>query len=377
MTKSVNPEMLTLAREIRGMTQTQLATKSGIGQAKISRYEGSISSVDADHLRALAQTLQFPEEFFFQSGQRFGAESTEIFHRRRRTVPARDLKRIDGMVNLHRIGCERLLEAFHLVDPLGIPVFATQDFETISDIAHAVRSAWKMPSGPVTDLTARLEKATCLVYSFDFEVDKIDEVVQWIPPTPPIILVNSNAPADRLRFSLAHALGHLVMHRNVLPYKEMEKEADQFAAAFLMPEKDIIDDLHPVTIQHMLELKQYWKVSMQALFRRAKDLGVITERRYTSLFQQLSRLGYRKREPFAISREIPRSVKRLLQVHRERLDFTDKEIAKLLKIRVQDYYKWYHSATLISLEGAEIEIPDPVESTEKPVIRFTDSRKYG
>ena len=35
---------------------------------------------------------------------------------------------------------------------------------------------------------------------------------------------------------------------------------------------------------------------MQALIYRAKDLEVISERRFKSLFQQLSRIGYRKRE---------------------------------------------------------------------------------
>lgn len=342
MTRSVNPEMLTLAREIRGMTQTQLATKSGIRQTKISRYEGGISQVSPDDLRILIKSLEFPEAFFFQGEQRFGAESTEVFHRRRRTVPARELKRIDGLVNLHRIGSARLLDAFQQVNMLTIPSFSMRDFCNAGEIADAVRSFWKMPTGPVKDLTARLEQASCLVFRIDFSVEKIDEVVQWIPPSPPIILVNSAAPADRLRFSLAHALGHLVMHRNTIPYKEMEKEADQFASAFLMPENDIVNELAPVTIQHMLELKQYWKVSMQALFYRARDLEVITERRFSSLFQQLSRLGYRKQEPFPIPHEKPRLVKILLDRHKSQLGYTDKELAQLLRIRVEDYFRWYY-----------------------------------
>ena len=342
--------MLTLAREIRGMTQTELAKKSGIRQAKISRYEGNISQVNSDHLRVLARSLDFPEEFFLQVGQKFGAESTEIFHRRRSNVPARDLKRIDGLVNLQRIGSAWLLQAFQQVDAFEIPTFSTEDFEDVSEIAGAVRSFWKMPTGPVKNLITLLEKASCLVFTADFKVDKIDEVTQWIPPSPPIILVNSAAPADRVRFSLAHALGHLVMHRSIPPYKEMEKEADQFAANFLMPEHDIVDDFQPVTIQHMLELKQVWRVSMQALIYRAKDLGIITERRFTSLFQQLSRLGYRKQEPFPIPREEPQLVKILLNKHKSQLGYTDKELAQLLRIRVEDLYRWYYSHPKLSIK---------------------------
>ncbi len=341
MDRTVNPEMLTLAREFRGMTQTQLAQLSGVGQTKISRYEGDLASVDNDDLRDIADALEFPEEFFFQSGQRFGAESTEVFHRRRRSVPARDLRRIDGLVNLHRIGFERLLRGFQQVGALTVPSLSTNDFDTIDEIAYAVRSFWNIPSGPIKNLIARLEQASCLVFRIDFNIDKIDEVVQWIPPSPPIILVNSSAPSDRARLSLAHALGHLVMHRNELPYKEMEHEANRFAAAFLMPEQDIIDELHPVTIQHMLELKQYWKVSMQALIYRAKDLEVISERRFSSLFQQLSRFGYRKREPYPIDHETPRLVKSLLDKHRIELGYTDEELARLLRVRIKDLYQLY------------------------------------
>ena len=341
MSRTVNPEMIMLAREIRGMTQTQLAQKSGIRQAKISRYEGRITHVEPDQLIDLARALGFPEEFFYQGGQRFGAESTEVFHRRRRQVAARDIKRIDGLANLHRIGDSRLLEAFQQVSALTIPAMSTKEFAEACDIAGIVRSFWRMPAGPVTNLIAWLEQASCLVFRFDFKIDKIDEVVQWIPPAPPVILVNSTAPADRLRFSLAHALGHLVMHRDMVPYPDMEKEADQFAAAFLMPEYDIVGSLAPVTIQHMLELKQVWRVSMAALIRRTKDLGVITQRRYTSLFQQLSRLGYRKHEPMPIQGETPQLVKTLLDIHKQQLGYTDEELAQLLRIRVEDFYEWY------------------------------------
>lgn len=347
MTKSVNPEMLTLAREIRGLTQSKLAKTSKIRQAKISRYEGGVTDVNTEALSVLAESLSFPEDFFYQEGNRYGAGSSELFNRRRRSARTRDLKRINGLVNLYRIGSRQLLKAFEPAPSSFIPSISLEEFEDVSEIAAAVRAMWNMPSGPVHNLIGWLENASCLVYSCDFENDKIDEVVQWIPPDPPIVMVNSSAPADRTRFSLAHALGHLVMHRGEEPYREMEKEADQFAAAFLMPEFDIKDELAPVTINRMLELKQYWKCSMASLIYRAKTLGVITERRFTSLCQQRSRLGYYKNEPFPIARETPQMVKRLIDSHKQHLDYTDEELAKLLKVRVEDYYEWYYQKKII------------------------------
>ncbi len=351
MRESVNPEWLTLARELRGMTQQELSKQSRITQSKISRYEGGITDVETNDLATLSQVLGFPTTFFFQTGHVYGADSTEIFNRRRKRVPARDLKRIHAFANLYRVGGARLCYAFEQVDKVEIPIMRRGDFEHVSEIADAVRSLWNMPNGPVKNLVAWLENASCLVHSFDFEIDKIDEVVHWVSPDPAVILINSSAPADRTRFSLAHALGHLVMHRDIAPYPDIEEEADEFAAAFLMPERDILGSLAPVTIQHLMELKQVWRVSIATLIRRARDLGVVTQRKYTSLFQQLSRLGYRKREPRPFPHESPRLVKMLVDRHRTHFGYTSQELAHMLMIRPEEFHKWYTPPKVIALQS--------------------------
>jgi len=353
MRESVNPEWLTLARELRGMTQQELSMRSRITQSKISRYEGGIKDVDPNDMEALSRVLGFPTTFFFQTGHVYGADSTEIFNRRRKRVPVRDLKRIHAFANLYRVCGARLCYAFEQVDRSEIPIMRRSDFDNVSDIASVLRSLWNMPSGPVQNVVAWLENASCQVHTFDFKIDKIDEVVHWILPDPAVILVNSSAPADRTRFSLAHALGHLVMHRDIAPYPEIEAEADEFAAAFLMPERDILGSLAPVTIQHMLELKQVWRVSMSALIRRARDLDVISQRRYTSLFQQLSRLGYRKREPRSFSHESPQLVKMLVDSHRTHLGYSDIELAELLMLSPEDFLQWYSPKKVIPFPGAK------------------------
>lgn len=350
----VNPEMITLARDVRGLTQSKLAKVSGIRASTISRLEGGVAEASESDLSSLVNALSFPPDFFGQPGSRYGSETSTLFHRRRRQVRTRDLKRIDGLANLHRIASRQLFRSFEMDDIVEVPSIRIEDFGLVSDIAAAVRETWRMPSGPVHNLIGWLERASCLVFSYEFDTDKIDEVVHWIPPDPPIILVNSSAPADRVRFSLAHALGHLVMHHSEVPYPEMEKEANEFAAAFLTPENEIADELEPVTLQHLLSLKQYWKVSMAMLVYRAKDLRIITETRHRSLFQQLSRLGYRKSEPLPIPRETPRVVKALLDAHKEHLGYDDRELAKLLRLNLADYHEWYYPNKIIDFPTDEI-----------------------
>ena len=66
-----NPDMLSIARDIRMMTQTALSKETGLSQSKISRFQnGKAEPTDDDVLR-LSEVLEFPVAFFFQVGKRY------------------------------------------------------------------------------------------------------------------------------------------------------------------------------------------------------------------------------------------------------------------------------------------------------------------
>jgi hypothetical protein len=54
-----------------------------------------------------------------------------------------------------------------------------------------------------------------------------------VPGMPHVIVLNRQQSADRMRFTLCHELGHVIMH--TFPTPEMEVEADKFASCFLLP----------------------------------------------------------------------------------------------------------------------------------------------
>ena len=114
-----------------------------------------------------------------------------------------------------------------------------------------------------------------------------------------------------MRLTLAHELGHLVMHEH--PTEDMEREADRFAAEFLMPEQDVALELYPMSLERAAALKTRWRVSMAALIRRARDLGKLTTWQYKNLFVQLGRLGYRTNEPNPIAFEEPEFVNTIIR----------------------------------------------------------------
>ena len=116
----------------------------------------------------------------------------------------------------------------------------------------------------------KLSKRTgVLVIHFDFGTRKIDGCSDWIDGLPVVFLNMHLAPA-RMRFTLAHEIGHLVMHS--LPYADAEQQAHMFAAEFLMPADDIKHMLLPVNLDRLARLKLHWRVAMQALLKRAEGI---------------------------------------------------------------------------------------------------------
>jgi Zn-dependent peptidase ImmA (M78 family) len=169
----------------------------------------------------------------------------------------------------------------------------------------------------------------------DFGTKLADAISEWIPGYPPIFLVNSDAdiPGDRLRLTLAHEIAHVIMHR--LPNPEMEAEANDFAAEFLMPRKEIKASLYGLTIAKLVQLKRIWKVSMAALIHRAYELGTINESQRKYFYINLAKKGYRLHEPGSedIPVERPTLLARLAKAHLEQLGYTIEDLKTLLFFR--------------------------------------------
>jgi Zn-dependent peptidase ImmA (M78 family) len=152
-----------------------------------------------------------------------------------------------------------------------------------------------MPVGPVRHLVRWLESAGCVILEEDFGTARVDGLSQWIDDHP-VILINGVAPVDRKRLTLAHELGHLVLH-NGLGSIEAEGEATSFAAEFLMPAHVIKPELRPATVGRFRDLKLAWAVSMQALCERAHTLGVLSAEGRTTFYKTMNARGWRMSEP--------------------------------------------------------------------------------
>jgi Zn-dependent peptidase ImmA (M78 family) len=145
-----------------------------------------------------------------------------------------------------------------------------------------VRKAWHVPTGPIVHLVRTLEtRGIVLTQLPAVDSETIDAFSAALHGRPMIVLSNKGNPM-RQRFSVAHELGHLLLHPHPAPGSHVhEREANTFAAEFLMPAAEIRDRLPtPVDIPTLKET--------------ADGYGESTLRRTMAA---LNRLGWRTDEP--------------------------------------------------------------------------------
>ncbi len=329
-----NPGMLTLARESRELAQDSLASLTQIPQTMISRFEGSIAVPSDGQVAVIADRLTYPVDLFYQEDRIFGFNASVFFHRKRADMPAKTLRRIHSVLNLTRMRVGRLLLATSISPEAELIRMSVEEHGTPERIAQHIRAMLHIPPGPIRDLTAAMEDAGVLIATHKFGSSRTDAVSEWVPGHPPIILINvdESIGGDRYRWTLAHELGHLVMHK--LPSEAMEQEANRFASELLLPSEEIRHQLHNVRLSHLATLKSIWKVSMGAILERAKQLGTVTPSQYRYMRIKFGRLQYNTREPAELDfpLEKPSLLAELIQTHIKQLKFSLEDLAKLLNL---------------------------------------------
>jgi Zn-dependent peptidase ImmA (M78 family)/transcriptional regulator with XRE-family HTH domain len=338
--KTFNPEMLRLAREARELTQAELAHKSGITQAFISKLEHGLNTQPGEEaLERMSKALSFPEAFFFQQERVLGLPH---FHfRKRAKLGAKPLARIGAIINIRRQHIVKLLRSYESQVAKQIPQIDLDETGlTPEKVAERLRAYWMVPRGPIKSVTELIEDAGGIVILARFGTNLLDGLSFRVEGMPPVFFMNKDVPGDRFRFSLAHELGHMVMHSMPDDDEKMEQEAHRFAAAFLMPAPEIKSYLANAKLSDLGRVKGYWKVSIKSLIKRAYDLKLITDYQYKSMNIQYNKV-FKGEEPVHIEVEKPGRMQDIVRYHRDKLGYSVEELARLLSVYPQDIERAY------------------------------------
>jgi len=341
-------DMLRLARQRLGLTQKSAASQLGVAQPVLSRIENGAAEPDGAFLSKAGRVYDIPAEFFLLKEPVYGPPvSVHPMPRAKSDVTARDLDMVTAELNIRAMHLRRFLEGVDFHPTHDLPALDVDSYGSAEKVAGILRAHWGVPSGPIKNLTALIERAGAVVGMSDFGGASVSGMTFRIPAQPPLILINADHPSDRMRYTLAHELGHLTQHR--FPTPTMEGEANLFAAAFLMPAADIRPGFsgRRITLELLAALKPEWRVSMQALLRRALTLGYVDQNQYRYLMQRISARGWRLREPAELDfpHEQPAVLSSIIQAHLRDLGYTMGDLLGFVPLHEREFVRLYGSVS--------------------------------
>jgi Zn-dependent peptidase ImmA (M78 family)/transcriptional regulator with XRE-family HTH domain len=302
-------QRLRLARESRALTQKDLGERAGVTSAAVSQFEKALSRPTESTVLRLAGALEFSVGFFATGEAPSSRRDVDLdlligngHFRSLRSVTSSQRRQAMSVTHLVRDVTDALDRLIRL-PARNVPSLPMGEDANPADAelcAAQVREAWNVPAGPVQDVLRVMERNGIVAVRQQIGSRAVHAFSAPFPDHPVVVLDQQDSKRDRDRFSGSHELGHLTMHtaEKMLASKAVEYQAHRFAAAFLMPERDIRAELPSrADWQYLLTLKKRWGVSMSALLRRANTLGVMTDSTYTQAMRTMSTRGWRINEP--------------------------------------------------------------------------------
>lgn len=309
-------ERVRTLRELLGLTQVRLAEMAGIKQSWLSEVETGNRDVTAEELVPVAEATGTPLTFFSVRPSAIPLDSLRF--RKLASASKITTRRIHAFYGeSYRVADDLLTTANY--PRVSLPYATSEELgdDDIEECASQTREALRLaPDKPIPHLTRALERSGIPAAPFvltDFDTGELGSsghhfgVSYWggIGETA-LIGYFPGEQGDRDRYTMAHELGHLVLHTFRPHPANAEEEANKFAGALLLPRPRILSDVSDrLPLEGYARLKATWGVSIQATIMRGSALGVIGDVRKRSLFVQLSQRGWRKQEPVMVGQENP------------------------------------------------------------------------
>lgn len=347
---NLNPKRISIARNIRGISQGELSKSLKLAnQAALSNIETGKATFDEDFAHKLSATLKFPVSFFKKENS--FTRLSKFYYRKRNAFPASELVPLESKIEAIRSGYAELIKSVD-ANIQKLPQIPVTEKNRPEEIAKLFRLFIGLNDDPIDNLVSIVERLGIAVLFIPVASDKFSGLTVQTDNNLALIIVNKNMPNDHKKFTIAHEIGHLIMH---IPFAEdpdfisnledittVEREADAFAGAFLIPKEQAKFTFRQITYNQLGNLKTYWKVSKQAILFRAKSLKLLTEVRFKTLYIELSRNGELRDEKIKIYLDQPTMIKKLIEFYESEFRYSKKQIAEeVIGIDEQDMIDWF------------------------------------
>ena len=278
------------ARESLGLTLVKVASQAGFNSYQtLASIEKGSRPVKVSELARLSKIYSRDPMYFIQEEEPI--ESTPVFAWRNKSAVA-DTKKMEARIHY-------LLTSHHLLEEITgetqpqklIPWDKPQGplaFESVTERAKKLVKGLTLDYWPAIPLIEVLEEKLN-VKVLHLEMGEAGSALCSYGDYGFAIIVNAAEPPWRRNFDLAHELFHLFAI-NIYPLEELsqydedstrqvESFANSFAAALLMPEEPLLDELRKRTVNgrlawvDLIRIAMEFEVSTQALLWRLVNLS--------------------------------------------------------------------------------------------------------
>lgn len=294
------------ARLLNGLSLQALADAIGgkVSRQALHRYEKGEVIPDSEMIKLLSEVLNVRPDFFFRDTK---VEIGKVEFRKLKNLPVKEQHKIIEQTKEHLSRYLELEEIIGISSAFESPLSKLKnitEYKQVNEAANKVREAWKLGLDPVYNITELLEDNHIKVIKLDADAS-FDGLQTWVNGNIPVIAFNSRnvMQSDRIRFTLLHELGHLLLDNAFGNITEPQKEklCHQFAGAMLLPEKTLKDELgnhrNRLYVQELGHIKKQYGISMQAIVMRALVCGIVTDHYVRQFFSMIKLMGWKKVEP--------------------------------------------------------------------------------
>ena len=367
---------LSRLRVDRGFTQAALAEKVGVSRSLVGRTERGLVVPRTETLLAFARTL----------GTKFGDLLSPVRPlvsvRFRTRAPMRNREQVLAEASRWLDGYAMLEDALNDRPPFRFDA-ARRSAPDPAAAARAARQAVGLrPDAPIVDICRLMEENGVKVLPLTKRRESFFGLSLGPADGGPAVAANTWNPisVERRIFTVAHELGHLLLHPNEYETTaedqpvSSEREADAFAGEFLMPEAAFgpcwdATSGHPL-VDRVLRVKRAFRVGYRIVLHRlvttgrdGPDLWAAFQQQYRDRYgRTLGRVDepqaltespfswpWRRAEEPAALPESDFMVTRLPHLVRRALfeaDISMSRGAEILEIHLEDMRKvvrdWYH-----------------------------------
>jgi len=302
--KAIFSERFKSARLMRGFSLQDLADaiNNKLSRQALHRYEKGEVIPDSDKINLLSQALEVTPDFFFRSTK---VELGEIEYRKLSKMPQKEASIIKERTKEY---LSRYLELEEILRLNNHFINYLEDFEIISNYeqvnkaANILREKWELGKVPIFNIVELLEDKNIKVVALKVHED-FDGLQTFVNGNIPVVAYNANkiTKPDRIRFTLLHELGHLLLKFGDITNRQKETLCYQFAGAMLLHEETIKLELgshrNKLSINELGNIKKQYGISMQAIIMRAKDCGIINEHYTKQFFFMIRQMNWKIDEP--------------------------------------------------------------------------------